>query len=431
MSTVEIKTLFDESRYPSGWSVVTLLLYSPLGLILAVIRLFIALQAVCAAALLPQLSIVRRFVLRSICFVLGIIVREENVSVRDETVRLLVSNHVTRCDHIAVHLVTNCVTPCAWEQPAPIFRVMGIKDLGLPQGQDAVIAGVRNHLEKCSTPVLAMPEGATTNGTVGLLKFSTWPFRASSSVQPVVLRVWRPSLLCVAPTALATTSWADVFWFLFSPFTVFTLKYLPAMQSNGEDGVQFSERVQKAIAEALGVLPTKYTAGDKAEYEKRFLLEQNRPTAVVGPQYSSNNELQRMARQVGEVLPLVPYDVIVRDLARTRSVDVTISNILEGQISYRPLAEPRPPPPTINHAVSSSIITVSSSTTVSTSATSAASPAVTTSSQGQCLDTSAPSFPRSAQERMMSFHERKARLVENARKRYIEKHGLKIVGFNC
>jgi hypothetical protein len=50
--------------------------------------------------------------------------------------------------------------------------------------------------------------------------------------------------------------------------------------------------------------------------------------------------------------------------------------------------------------------------------------------QGSCLDTSAPSFARSAQERMLSFSERKARLIENARQRYIEKHGLKSVGFS-
>jgi hypothetical protein len=49
--------------------------------------------------------------------------------------------------------------------------------------------------------------------------------------------------------------------------------------------------------------------------------------------------------------------------------------------------------------------------------------------QGSHLDTSAPTFARSAQERMLSFSERKARLIENARQRYIEKHGLKSAGF--
>jgi len=50
--------------------------------------------------------------------------------------------------------------------------------------------------------------------------------------------------------------------------------------------------------------------------------------------------------------------------------------------------------------------------------------------QGSHLDTSAPSFARSAQERMLSFSERKGRLIENARRRYIEKHGLKSAGLS-
>jgi len=50
--------------------------------------------------------------------------------------------------------------------------------------------------------------------------------------------------------------------------------------------------------------------------------------------------------------------------------------------------------------------------------------------QGSHLDTSAPTFARSAQERMLSFSERKGRLIENARRRYIEKHGLKSAGFS-
>lgn len=37
---------------------------------------------------------------------------------------------------------------------------------------------------------------------------------------------------------------------------------------------------------------------------------------------------------------------------------------------------------------------------------------------------SAPSFPKSAQDRMMSFVERKTKLIEEARRRYMEKHGL-------
>ncbi|CAG2067326.1 unnamed protein product, partial [Timema podura] len=121
---------------------------------------------------------------------------------------------------------------------------------------------------------------------------------------------------------------------------------------------------------------------------------------------------------VAEVLPYVPHDVILKDLVRSHSTDITISNILEGLVSYTPLTVPQTAPDT------------SSNGAASTSGTSTSSQA-SSYTQNACLDTSAASFPRSAQERMMSFHERKARLIENARQKYIEKHQLKLAEFNC
>lgn len=425
MSNVELKTLFEESRYPSGWAALSLLLYSPVGLVLVLLRAFIALQALVAAAVLPELSAVRRFVLRSMCVVLGVVVKEENVSYRNENARIIVSNHLSPCDHLAVHLLTCCVTPCSWGQPAPIFRVIGVRDFGITRGLDSLMSSINNHLEHFSTPVLVMPEGSTTSGKNGLLKFAVWPFGIGRSVQPVVLRIWRPYVAQVAVTAVATNYWADIFWFLFSPCTVFNVKYLPAMErEESETDTQFSLRVQKAMADALGIKATKHTYSDKAEYEKRYILEQNRPIMSSHPLHA---ELQRMARQVRDVLPHVPLDVIMRDLNRTRSVDVTITNILEGHIPFTPLPEPQ------QTSVTTSATRASTENVVSFSNPSPA-PASTSSPMPQgtsCLDTSAPSFPRSAQERMISFHERKARLIENARQKYIEKHGLKIVGFNC
>jgi ancient ubiquitous protein 1 len=82
-------------------------------------------------------------------------------------------------------------------------------------------------------------------------------------------------------------------------------------RESGESEAQFGERVAKLLAADLGVVATQHTASDKAEYEKRYLLEQSQPTIV---RTSSTSELQQMAHQVGEVLPYVPRDVIIRDL---------------------------------------------------------------------------------------------------------------------
>lgn len=56
----------------------------------------------------------------------------------------------------------------------------------------------------------------------------------------------------------------------------------------------------------------------------------------------SNPALLRMAAQVKEVLPDVPLTVIARDLQETRSVDSTISRLVDGVVHYVP--EKMPPP---------------------------------------------------------------------------------------
>jgi ancient ubiquitous protein 1 len=89
-------------------------------------------------------------------------------------------------------------------------------------------------------------------------------------------------------------------------------RYLPAVvKEPRENDVQLGDRVAKLLAADLGVVVTDHTASDKAEYEKRYLLEQSQPIIV---RNTSTSELQRMAHQVGEVLPYVPHDVVVRDL---------------------------------------------------------------------------------------------------------------------
>ena len=53
---------------------------------------------------------VRRFVVRTMCAVLGLVARQEDSGLRDHRVRVLISNHVTPFDHNIVNLLTNCST---------------------------------------------------------------------------------------------------------------------------------------------------------------------------------------------------------------------------------------------------------------------------------------------------------------------------------
>ena len=53
---------------------------------------------------------VLRFVVRTMCAVLGLVARQEDSGLRDHRVRVLISNHVTPFDHNIVNLLTSCST---------------------------------------------------------------------------------------------------------------------------------------------------------------------------------------------------------------------------------------------------------------------------------------------------------------------------------
>lgn len=397
MSSLDIKHMFFENRFPSGWSAFFTLLYAPVGLILTIIRLVIVLHLIVATKLIPNFSHTRR-ILQILFRLLGLVLHQDGPHDRDTSAHVIVANHVSCCDAVALHLVTNSVCAGDWGLPNWLCQAFFNK------GGEMESSETHTDSNQEQTPLLLLPEGATTSGRAGLLKFCSWPF---SAVQPVAVTVRRPQVADAAVTTISSTVWSDLFWFMFVPFTVFTLKFLPPiLRGEEEDEDSFSKRVQEVLASVLGLQATNFTARDKAEWIKRRKLElEHQPMARSQTSSGGSVEMQRMISQVAEVLPRVPHDVIARDLLRTRSVDITISNILEGQVQYEPLPEPVRP------------------------STSIAIPLSTSTMQGACI--ASASFSNSSQERMLSFQERKVRLIETARRKYMEKHGLKIVGLNC
>ncbi|KAK3918638.1 Lipid droplet-regulating VLDL assembly factor AUP1 [Frankliniella fusca] len=336
-------------------------------------------------------------ILKTLCFTLGIVVREECVEKCDESAQVIVTNHISMLDYIPIHLLSGCVTPGRWD--APSAWALSLKSWG---HGDTLLANVRAHLSNSDTPVLVQPEGATTSGTTGLLKFESWPLETVTRVQPAVIRVWRPAMADIAVTVVAASELWDIFFYLFVPFTVFTVRYLNVVElRKDETPAHCMERIEAAIAQDLGVRTTKFTAKDKMEYEKRYLAELYRPVAIANGTAAlrlqpTSAQLLRMSNQVKEVLPNVPLDAIRRDLARTWDVDLTITNILEGLVPFVPEGQ-GPALPSRTQRPSEDQMPASSS-----------------------------SSKKSVQTGSLTFQERKAKMIEEARKKYIEKHGLQV-----
>uniref|UniRef100_A0A2K6CDB9 Lipid droplet-regulating VLDL assembly factor AUP1 n=1 Tax=Macaca nemestrina TaxID=9545 RepID=A0A2K6CDB9_MACNE len=315
--------LFDSHRLPGDcFLLLALLLYAPVGFCLLVLRLFLGIHVFLVSCALPD-SVLRRFVVRTMCAVLGLVARQEDSGLRDHSVRVLISNHVTPFDHNIVNLLTTCSTPLLNSPPSFVCWSRGFMEM---DGRGELVESLKRFCASTRlppTPLLLFPEEEATNGREGLLRFSSWPFSIQDVVQPLTLQVQRP----LVSVTVSDASWvSELLWSLFVPFTVY----------------QAHLKVKELlVAKELGQTGTRLTPADKAEHMKRQRHPRLRPQSAQSsfppsPGTSPDVQLATLAQRVKEVLPHVPLGVIQRDLAKTGCVDLTITNLLEGAVAFMP-----------------------------------------------------------------------------------------------
>ncbi|XP_057255075.1 lipid droplet-regulating VLDL assembly factor AUP1 isoform X4 [Pezoporus wallicus] len=368
--------LFDSHRFPSdGFLLLALLLYAPVGLCLLVLRLFIGVHVFLVSCALPD-SVLRRFIVRVMCSVLGLCVQQSDPRLRDAGVRVYIANHVTQFDHNVINLLTSCNTPALNSAPGFICWSRGFMELGVSGSRAELVDSLKAYSShRGNPPLLLFPEEAATNGRAGLLHFSSWPFSVSDVVQPVALQVLRP----LVTVSVADSSWiAELLWTFFVPFTVYQVRWLPSVPRRVEEPSEdFALRVQELLAMELGVVSTRLTAADRTEHMKRL-----RHTSL---------------------LPFAP--------AQTNCVDTTIANLLEGRISFFPDSKEAGtdlPAPATSQAPAASGIQGSAAEPSSKAA--------------------AKQFAKSPVERHLSLQERKRALYDYARRRFAERSGAARLG---
>lgn len=418
---MEIKQLYNYNRlisYGTDFSnKVVFHLYFPFGLVLALARLILATIVVLLSFALPNYKFFHDLLHKSMCIACGLSV---NIKTSDKTkiegANLYVSNHVSILDHLAVHSVTDAVLPGRILTPL-LAAVCGTKAFNTR-------TSITQHLSTPNIqPLYIHPEGVSTNGRA-LLKFETWPFQHVERVQPIAITIARPTPLNIAVSTIEGTYLTDLFFYLFSPYTVYELTFLPICEKKSMGDEEFAEKIRRDIAQCLQISCADFNMSEVKEFEKKYKLELYRPQQ----QQFTNRippELQNMGRMVKEVLPMVPINVIYKDLVRTRNVDQTITNILEGNVSYSPEL-----PSTPTHSSSPLTAPYPNDSSPSTSASYTTASVTLLNNRVNTADpmcTAAQSFGKSAKERMLSFQERKELLIENARRRYLAKHGMKNV----
>ncbi|KAM8939645.1 lipid droplet-regulating VLDL assembly factor AUP1 [Pelodytes ibericus] len=383
MAHPALDTMMELRRFPEDHLTrLLLLLYSPVGLCLFLLRLFIGAHVFLVSCVLPD-SVIRRYLVRVMSSVLGVFISQSGAP--DKTTKIYISNYRTYFDHNVMTLMTPCSSPSVSCPPGFLCWARGFLELGAPGSRSQLQESLKHYLSQPgSTPLLLFPEEETTNGKTGLLHFSSWPFSLSDCIQPLSLRVRRPFI----SATVAGCPWViELFWMLFIPFTIYQVRWLPPLsRSPRESDEDFACRVQEKLALSMGVVGTGHTAADTAEHLKRRYRDPPPPSI-------SCTAESRMAERVKEVLPQVPMSVIQNDLARTRCVDATITNILEGRVPFL------------------------SEDSLGSNGASASSPS------NQLQKSVYRGFGRRPEDRHLSLQERKEALYDYARRRYRDKFG--------
>ncbi|NWV92885.1 AUP1 protein, partial [Machaerirhynchus nigripectus] len=378
------------------------------GLCLLVLRVFIGVHVFLVSCALPD-SVVRRFIVRVMCSVLGLLVRQSDPRLRGAGTRVFIANHVTPFDHNVVSLLTSCNTPALSGAPGFICWSRGFMELGWGAGIPA--AGWLGMALGKQHSVTEWLEVALGSFTAEFLPSSSWPFSILDVVQPVALQVRRP----LVAVSVADSSWiTELLWTFFVPFTVYQVRWMPSVPRQADERSEdFALRVQELLAMELGVVSTRITAADRTEHMKRLRHTSRLPFAPASSQRPAARprvppslpggapedvRVVAMAQQVKEVLPHVPLEVIRTDLVQTNCVDTTIANLLEGRVPFFPESEEAGdlPAPSTSQAAAASGIQGSVAAPSSKPAT--------------------KQFAKSPVERHLSLQERKRALYDYARR---------------
>uniref|UniRef100_A0A8B9QFF5 E3 ubiquitin-protein ligase AMFR n=1 Tax=Apteryx owenii TaxID=8824 RepID=A0A8B9QFF5_APTOW len=143
-----------------------------------------------------------------------------------------------------------------------------------------------------------------------------------------------------------------------------------------------------------------------ASWLPSFSVEVMHTTNILGIAQASNSQLNAMAHQIQEMFPQVPYHLVLQDLQLTRSVEITTDNILEGRIQVPFPTQTERVPLELNSRLEEMV--EFSEVEVEPSET-------------EDFEARGSRFSKSADERQRMLVQRKEDLLQQARKRYLNK----------
>lgn len=408
-----VKNLHDQEFFDSTSlvSILKFIIYFPLGLVILLTRILLISILSVLIKLAPNLQYNSVFI-RLTTFAFGIFSRlntSKNASTTTNSNKILIANHVSCLDYLAIKSILNEFNYT--EEPDFSRQIEKNESKLFHVISKFFIQILQTNSKKNSKFRIYFPEQISTNGTYGLIKFDSKLFDQDHSAEylPLAIRV-QHSLIPFKENYINSNDFVNLLVNLFVPFTLYELSILPGeTKLDNESSEQFAERIRTKIASTLNVklinqnhqslrqIHADYKQFLKQEQIRRRQLElqqqsQRESTSRQRNESISFGDISRVALQVKDILPDASYETIKRHINLTASLDVdtVIASILDSN--------------EIANSASTSVTSSSSSTNLSAT-----------------NDNKATSSIKHQNASIMTYEERKFKLLQDARKRYLEK----------
>jgi 1-acyl-sn-glycerol-3-phosphate acyltransferase len=259
-----------------------LLMYYPIGVLIAVLRIFICLPIMCLVSLcrctpfcLPRS--VHTIILRWEVFLLfGVYIRVKGEPSADA--RIWVCNHISEFDAVVIRCLTDpyifaySIYEKMWWlkcTPIHIFQIVYVpptsRTEGNAEGRDLVNKKISELLTMTTGTILVFPEGGLTNTPTGLLQYHKHMFGLGVTMQPVALTAWSP--LPIALDHSYASFVGNFFYFLFTPFQTYTVEFLsPIATGDAESSVIYARQAMSDTAKNLAMLSSPFLYSDKKKW---------------------------------------------------------------------------------------------------------------------------------------------------------------------
>ncbi|XP_039256521.2 lipid droplet-regulating VLDL assembly factor AUP1-like [Styela clava] len=320
----EIQKMFSTDRIPNIQSSVLVFAYLPIGILLFLLRICLLLNFVIARQLLKLIMKENNPVFKNISWIYMVILGVK-VSVNGAIcANVLISNQKSNIDGFIFSHGLNVVSENKWNLGPFMRKILRLENF------KNIVAGK-------TLPIVIFPEGCPTTGA-GILKFETSYFKRTNCVQVGAISTYR--ILPISTATAHSTLIGDMFWMLFTPVTSYTIQLSETVVKRDDNMSEndFLNSTMTQISNMLRVPVLTISCQDKNKYFENLRRQREAQKRAIS---NASQKLLHMASKVQEIVPHVPRNVILNDLAKTNSIDVTLTNIFEGIVKFSPI-KPKP-----------------------------------------------------------------------------------------